>query len=53
MYFYTAAVVEGHWKECLEDMGGLVAIPWRICPGALVNNYKAWLYDEKTHQANL
>jgi hypothetical protein len=56
MYFYTAAVGEGHWKECLSKEEGRIGSNTMegFAQVLLVNNYKAWLYDEKkTHQANL
>jgi hypothetical protein len=56
MYFYTAAVGEVRWKECLstEDMriGSNTMEAFALL--VLENNYKAWLYEEKkTHQDNL
>jgi hypothetical protein len=56
MYFYTAAVGEVRWKECLskegERIGSNTMEAFALL--VLVNNYKAWLYEEKkTHQTNL
>jgi hypothetical protein len=56
MYFYTAAVGEGHWKECLSKKEGRIGSNTMegFAQVLLLNNYKAWLYDEKkTHQTNL
>ena len=56
MHFYTAAVGESRWKEYLAkedqqiDSNTMEAFALLV----LVNNYKAWLYEEKkTHQSNL
>jgi hypothetical protein len=56
MNFYTAVVGETRWKECLskEDtrIGSNTMEAFALL--VLVNNYKAWLYEEKkTHQDNL
>jgi hypothetical protein len=56
MYFYTAAVGDVRWRECLstEDMriGSNTMEAFALL--VLENNYKAWLYDEKkTYQDNL
>jgi hypothetical protein len=56
MYFYTAAVGEVRWKECLSKEGGRIGSNTMEAFAllVLVNNYKAWLYEEKkTHQTNL
>ena len=56
MYFYTAAVGEVRWKECLSKEEGRIGSNTMEAFAllVLVNNYKAWLYEEKkTHQANL
>ncbi len=56
MYFYTAAVGEVRWKECLskedERIGSNTMEAFALL--VLVNNYKAWLYEEKKrNQTNL
>ena len=56
MYFYTAAVGEVRWKEYLskedERIGSNTMEAFALL--LLVNNYKAWLYEEKKmHQGNL
>jgi hypothetical protein len=56
MYFYTAAVGEVRWKECLLNEEGRIGSNTMEAFAllVLVNNYKAWLYEEKkTHQTNL
>ncbi len=56
MYFYTAAVGEIRWKECLSKEEGRIGSNTMEAFAllVLVNNYKAWLYEEKqTHQTNL
>jgi hypothetical protein len=56
MYFYTAAVGEVRWKECLSKEEGRIGSNTMEAFAllVLVNNYKAWLYEEKkTHQINL
>jgi hypothetical protein len=56
MCFYTAAVGEVRWKECLSKEEGRIGSNTMEAFAllVLVNNYKAWLYEEKkTHQANL
>ena len=56
MNFYTAAVGEVRWKEYLskedERIGSNTMEAFALL--LLVNNYKAWLYEEKKmHQGNL
>jgi hypothetical protein len=56
MYFYTAAMGETRWKECLSNEEGRIGSNTMEAFAllVLVNNYKAWLYDEKKlHQNNL
>jgi hypothetical protein len=56
MYFYTAAVGEVRWKECLSKEEGRIGSNTMEAFAllVLVNNYKAWLYEEKkAHQSNL
>jgi hypothetical protein len=56
MYFYTAAVGDTHWKECLSKEGGRIGSNTTEAFALLLldNNYKAWLYEEKKiHQSNL
>jgi hypothetical protein len=56
MYFYTAAIGEVRWKECLSKEEGRIGhnTTEAFTMLVLVNNYKAWLYEEKKiHQANL
>jgi hypothetical protein len=56
MYFYTAAVGELRWKEYLAKEEGRIGSNTMEAFAllVLVNNYKAWLYEEKkTHQKNL
>jgi hypothetical protein len=56
MYFYTAAVGEVRWKECMAKKEGRIGSNTMEAFAllVLVNNYKAWLYEEKkTHQTNL
>jgi hypothetical protein len=56
MYFYTAAVGEVRWKECLSKEEGRIGSNTMKAFAllVLVNNYKAWLYEEKqTHQPSL
>ena len=50
MYFYTAAVGEERWKECLSTEGRIGSNTMEaFALLVLVNNYKAWLYEEKRH----
>ena len=57
MFFYTAAVGEVQWKKCLSvgeegRIGSNTMEAFALL--VLVNNYKAWLYEEKkTQQTNL
>jgi hypothetical protein len=56
MYFYTAAVGDLRWKGYLskegERIGSNTMEAFALL--VLVNNYKAWLYEEKkAHQTNL
>jgi hypothetical protein len=56
MYFYTATVGELRWKEYLLKEEGRIGSNTMEAFAllVLVNNYKAWLYEEKkTHQKNL
>jgi anti-sigma28 factor (negative regulator of flagellin synthesis) len=56
MYFYMAAVGEVRWKECLSKEEGRIGSNTMEAFAllVLVNNYKAWLYEEKKpHQTNL
>jgi hypothetical protein len=56
MYFYTAAVGEERWKECLSKEDTRIGSNTMEAFALLVleNNYKAWLYEEKkVHQTNL
>jgi hypothetical protein len=56
MHFCTAAVGEVRWKEHLSDKEGRIGSNTMEAFAllVLVNNYKAWLYEEKkTHQTNL
>jgi hypothetical protein len=56
MYFYTAAVGEGRWKEFLSKKEGRIGSNTMEAFAllVLVNNYKAWLYEEKKrNQTNL
>jgi hypothetical protein len=56
MYFYTAAVGEVRWKECLSKEEGRIGnnTTEAFAMLVLVNHYKAWLYEEKkVHQVNL
>ena len=56
MYFYTAAVGETRWKEYLDKEEGRIGSNTMEAFAllVLVNNYKAWLYEEKkTHQTHL
>jgi hypothetical protein len=56
MYFYTATVGELRWKEYLSKEEGRIGSNTMEAFAllVLVNNYKAWLYEEKkTHQKNL
>jgi hypothetical protein len=56
MYFYTAAVGDVRWKDCLSKEEGRIGSNTMEAFAllVLVNNYKAWLYEEKkTHQTNL
>jgi hypothetical protein len=49
MYFYTAAVGEVRWKEFLSKKEGRIGSNTMEAFAllVLVNNYKAWLYEEK------
>ena len=51
MCFYTAVIGEARWKECLangeERIGSNTMEAFGLL--VLVNNYKAWLYEEKRH----
>ena len=56
MYFYTAAVGEVRWKECMAKketrIGSNTTEAFALL--VLVNNYKAWLYEEKKkHKTDL
>ena len=56
MCFYTAAVGDVRWKECLstedERIGSSTMEAFALL--VLENNYKAWLYEnKKTHRDNL
>jgi hypothetical protein len=56
MFFYTAAVGEVQWKKCLTKEEGRIGSNTMEAFAllVLVNNYKAWLYEEKkTHLTNL
>jgi hypothetical protein len=56
MYFYTATVGELRWKEYLSKEEGRIGSNTMEAFAllVLVNNYKAWLYEEKkTHRKNL
>jgi hypothetical protein len=56
MYFYTAAVGKLRWKEYLsKEEGRIGSYTMEACALlVLLNNYKAWLYEEKkTHQTNI
>jgi hypothetical protein len=56
MYFYTAVVGEVRWNECMSKEEGRIGSNTMEAFAllVLVNNYKAWLYEEKkTHQVNL
>jgi hypothetical protein len=56
LYFYTAAVGEVSWKECMSKTEGRIGSNTleAFALLVLVNNYKAWLYEEKKiHQTNL
>ena len=56
MYFYTAAIGEGRWKEYLSKEEGWIGSNTMEAFALLVleYNYKAWLYEEKkTHQKGL
>jgi hypothetical protein len=56
MHFYTAAVGDERWKDCLSKEEGRIGSNTMEAFAllVLVNNYKAWLYEEKkTHQTNL
>jgi hypothetical protein len=56
MFFYTAAVGETRWKEYLSNEEGRIGSNTMeaFAQLVLVNNYKAWLYEEKkTHQTHL
>ena len=56
MYFYTATVGEVRWKEYVSNEEGRIGSNTMeaFAHLVLVNNYKAWLYEEKkTHQSNL
>ncbi len=55
MYFYTAAVGEVRWKEFLSKKEGRIGSNTMEAFAllVLVNNYKAWLYEEKKNQTNL
>ena len=56
MYFYPAVVGETQWKECISKKEGRIGSNTMEAFAllVLVNNYKAWLYEEKkTHQNNL
>jgi hypothetical protein len=45
MYFYTAAIGEVRWKECLSKEEGWIGnnTMEAFAMLVLVNNYKAWL----------
>ena len=56
MYFYTATVGEVRWKEYLLKEEGWTGSNTMeaFAHMFLVNNYKAWLYEEKkAHQKGL
>ena len=56
MYFYPAALGEACWKECISQKGERIGSNTMEAFAllVLVNNYKAWLYEEKkTHQTSL
>ena len=56
VYFYTATVGEVRWKEYLLKEEGQIGSNTMeaFAHLVLVNNYKAWLYEEKkTHQKGL
>jgi hypothetical protein len=56
MYFYTAAVGDVCWKDCLSKEEGWIGSNTMEAFAllVLVNNYKEWLYEEKkTHKPNL
>jgi hypothetical protein len=56
MYFYPAVVGETRWKECISKQDGRIGSNTMEAFAllVLVNNYKAWLYEEKkSHQNNL
>ena len=49
MFFYTAAVSKVEWKKCLSREEGRIGSNTMEAFAllVLVNNYKAWLYEEK------
>ena len=56
MYFYTAAVGEVRWREYLSKKGERIGSNTMEAFAllVLVNNYKAWLYEEKKrHKTDL
>ena len=56
MCFCTATVGEARWKECLSNEEGRIGSNTMeaFAQLVLVNNYKAWLYEEKKkHLTNL
>jgi len=56
MYFYPAAVGETRWKEYITKKEGRIGSNTMEAFAllVLVNNYKAWLYEEKkTHKTDL
>ena len=56
MYFYTAAVGEVSWNECMAKKESRIGSNTfeALALLLLVNNYKAWLYEEKkTHKTDL
>jgi hypothetical protein len=56
MFFYTATIGEVRWKEYLSNEEGRIGSNTMeaFAQLVLVNNYKAWLYEEKKkHLTNL
>jgi hypothetical protein len=51
MYFYTAAVGDIRWKDCLSKEEGRIGSNTMEAFAllVLVDNYKAWLYEGKRH----
>ena len=56
LYFYPAVVGDTSWKECIAKKEGRIGSNTMEAFAllVLVNNYKAWLYEQKkTHKTSL